>query len=99
MAKKKITRKQLFWLFLAGWVVLSLVLSILSFSAMNDIHKDYVSSEAHIRALLKTGELPDWTLCRGEWLVVRLDFFLRIIFLGGLVFFSIRWLRNKKDQK
>ena len=77
----------------------SLVLTLLSFSASNDIHNDYISREPHIKALLENQELPDWTSCRGDWLVLRLDFFFRIVLLGGLVFFALRWLRNKSDTE
>ncbi len=98
MAKKKITRKQLFWIFLTGWVLVSLVLTFLSFSASNSIHSDYISREPHIKALLDGRELPDWTACRGDWLVLRLDYFFRIVLLGGLVFSALRWLRNKSDS-
>ena len=98
MAKKKISRKQLFWIFLTAWVLVSLALTFLSFSASNSIHSDYISSEPHIKALLDGQNLPDWTACRGDWLVMRLDFFFRIVLMGGLVFFTVRWLRNKSGS-
>ena len=97
--KKNKNRKQMiFWLFLIVWVILSLIFWILGFSAFNDIHQDYISKDAAGKVIPSLQELPAWTACQSGWLIVRVDQFLRLLFLGGLVYAAVRWRKGDSEK-
>lgn len=62
--------------------VIIFLLSILDFAALHDIGNDYVSQEILTYLNITTSSnLPDWTKTEGEWLIVSISLFLRILFL------------------
>lgn len=59
-----------------------LLLSILDFAALHDIKNDYISR--HILEYLEISlqdKLPNWTTTAGEWRVVSISLFFRLVFV------------------
>jgi hypothetical protein len=57
------------------------MLTILDFAALNDIKQDYVSQNILNALNIKLSEeLPQWTTTTGEWQVVTISFYLRLVF-------------------
>jgi hypothetical protein len=62
--------------------ILIFLFSFLDFAALHDIGSDYISREILTYLDITTSKnLPDWTKTEGEWVVVTVSLFLRIIFL------------------
>ena len=78
-------------------------LTVLDFAALHDIKKDYVSE--YVLNYLKISlseDLPHWTSTEGEWNIVSLSLYLRLVFfilnIGLLVYFYRKVVPNKWDM-
>lgn len=59
-----------------------LVLALGDFLALHDIYSEYVSSDILGRLGIQlTTELPAWTATEGEWTMVQVGFYARVLFL------------------
>jgi hypothetical protein len=70
----------------------------LLFLATTDIFHDYVGTTVKAREIVgNTDYLPDWTACKGEWLIVNIDYTIRIVFMI-LVSVVLLKMINKYDE-
>jgi len=82
-----------------------LMLTILDFAALTDIWKDYVSPQIIDRySLANFVTLPDWTSTTGEWSLVKISFYSRLLFFIFLIIAQIYIFRkitstNKVSEK
>jgi len=67
------------------------VSTVLSYMALHDISHDYVSKK-----VIGQNDFPLWTDCAGEWIVVTIDFIIRIVLIIVII---ITLIRDKKKQK
>ena len=70
-------------IFIIFTIVLSslvLALSLTDFAAMHDIHNDYISAKM-VEHFSISQVLPEWTNTTGEWQIVTISLFTRILFL------------------
>jgi hypothetical protein len=81
------------------WII-SFVWMILFFLASTDISHDYISKPAISSAGLVniTEQLPEWTSCKGEWLILQTDFVVRFVFMVLIVNVLIKLARNYAKQ-
>jgi hypothetical protein len=80
--------------------IISFVLMILFFMASTDISHDYVSKTAVTSTGLATitDQLPEWTSCKGEWLILQTDFVVRLAFMVLITLILIKLIRNYTKQ-
>jgi hypothetical protein len=72
-------------LFVATFILCILVIlfTLLDFLCLHDIRKDYVSR--FVLTYLNVEfqqELPEWTGTKGEWRIVTISYFIRVLFLA-----------------
>ncbi len=78
-----------------GLSVISFVFMIFYFLASTDIYHDYVSKTVVSRGIISNVEkLPEWTNCKGEWLILQTDFIIRIIFMILIILVLIKLIKN-----
>ena len=83
---------------LLGLNIFILLLSVGDFLALHDIQNDYVSAEILTHLGITTSEpLPTWTATTGEWSMVAISFWGRLLLL--LIASLILWQTLKKDAK
>ncbi len=85
--------------FIKGMLVFNFLIIALTFGdflALHDISKDYLSSEM-LEHFNITASLPEWTATEGEWQIVTISFFLRVLFL--LANILLLWFLLKKEEK
>ena len=75
---------------------LIIALTFGDFLALHDISKDYLSREM-LEYFDISASFPAWTATEGEWQIVTISFFLRVLFL--LLNIIILWSILKKEEK
>jgi hypothetical protein len=61
-----------------------LILTVGDWLALHDIQQDYVSTEVLSSLELDiAGALPNWTAARGEWAMVSVSLFSRLVLLAA----------------
>ncbi len=61
--------------------VIGFLLTLCDFLALHDIKNEYVSMRILERLnITLSEELPEWTATKGEWLVVKISYFFRLLF-------------------
>lgn len=80
--------------------IISFVLMILFYLASTDISHDYVSKTAVSSTgfVTITEQLPEWTSCKGEWLILQTDFVVRFVFMILITLVLIKLIRNNANQ-
>ena len=84
--------------FIKGMLIfnaLIFLLTIFDFLALHDIAKDYLSRDA-LKFAEITAIVPAWTAAEGEWLIVQLSLFARLLFFLLNIF--LLWLLLKKEK-
>jgi ribosome biogenesis protein Tsr3 len=84
-------------------LILSLVSAMsmfLNILALNDIYHDYISKKVFALENIIPNEtkLPEWTNCKGEWDIVRIDFMIRIIAMIITVLVIVILLKRKNKS-
>jgi hypothetical protein len=77
--------------------VIGFLLTLFEFLALHDIHDEYVSTRILERLEIGlSGNLPEWTSTKGEWMVVRIGYLFRFFFfiLCAVLLYE---LNNKMD--
>lgn len=72
-------------------LVLQIISMILVFLALSDIGHDFVGS-----SIVVVESLPNWTNCQYEWLIIQIDYAIRILFIFA-VLYDI-WSSNKNRK-
>jgi hypothetical protein len=82
--------------------VLGFLLTLCDFLALHDIKKEYVSTNILERLNITLSEdLPEWTSTKGEWNVVRINYFFRVFFfiLCAVLLYELNSKRGTKLQE
>lgn len=78
--------------------LLILILTLGDFLALHDIQNDYVSTKMlDLHQITTSTPLPAWTATQGEWQVVSISFWLRVLFL--LANLALLWYLSQKTVK
>ena len=82
--------------------VIGFLLTLCDFLALHDIKKEYVSTSILERLNITLSEdLPEWTSTKGEWNVVRINYFFRVFFflLCAVLLYELNNKRETKPQE
>jgi hypothetical protein len=82
--------------------VIGFLLTLCDFLAFHDIKKEYVSTSILERLNIALSEdLPEWTSTKGEWTVVRINYFFRFFFfiLCAILLYELNNRRGIKPQE
>jgi hypothetical protein len=77
--------------------ILIFLLTVFDFIALHDIKNDYVSR--HILDYLNitlSDSPPTWTATTGEWQIVTISFYSRLIFIIANIIILVMFIRNIK---
>lgn len=74
--------------------IVSFIFALLYFLATNDIYHDYVSRNVLISHNINVTALANWTSCTFEWAIVKLDFYIRVIFMVLITVVMVKLVRN-----
>ena len=75
--------------------LLVFLLTITDFLALHDIQNDYVSAKVLGGLQIGTSApLPAWTATQGEWQLVSISFFARVVFL--IANLGLLWVLERK---
>ena len=88
-------------LFIKGMLTfnaLIFLLTILDFLALHDIAKDYLSRDA-LKFAEITAQVPAWTVTEGEWLILQLSLFARVLFFLLNIFLLWFLLKKRWEEK
>jgi hypothetical protein len=80
--------------------IISFALMLFFFMASTDISHDYISKTAvsSINLVTITEQLPEWTSCKSEWLMLQTDFVVRFVFMVLILLVLIKLIRNYPKQ-
>ena len=82
-------------------VIVSFVSMILNFLALNDIAGDYVSKtvlQAQQVSSDIVAKLPDWSECKTEWNILKIDLVIRALSLIGIAVFLIKYFISSEKK-
>lgn len=80
--------------------LISFAFMVFYFLASSDIYKDYVNNNivTAVYTMVNVEPLPVWTNCAVEWLIVKIDFILRAIFMLFINVVLVKWILAKNKQ-
>ncbi len=82
--------------------VIGFLLTLCDFLALHDIKNEYVSPRILERLNITLSEdLPEWTSTKGEWVIVRINYFFRLFFflLCAVLLYELNSKRGTKPQE
>jgi len=79
--------------------IISIVLMIFFFLASSDIYHEYIGSTILSKGIIGNVEnLPEWTSCKSEWLLLQIDYSIRFIFMILVTVVLVKMIRNPDEK-
>lgn len=77
--------------------IVSVVFMVFNFAASTDIYRDYVGTAIVSGQIIdNVGKLPEWTTCKSEWRLLRIDLIVRFIFMLLVTVVLAKLIRSHK---
>ena len=87
---------------LVALCVIGFLLTLCDFLVLHDIKQEYVSMRILERLNITLSEdVPEWTATKGEWIVVKINYFFRLFFfiLCAVLLYELNNKRGIKLQE
>ncbi len=77
--------------------IVSIGLMILHFMASTDVYHDYIGTSIRARGLIANlDQMPEWTKCKYEWMILTIDYYLRFAFMILITVVLIKLIWKEK---
>jgi hypothetical protein len=84
-------------IFILVLCIISMVLMVFNFLASTDIYHDYIGTGIRSAGIVDNAEnLPVWTACKLEWMLLKIDYYTRVIFMVLITIVMVKLIQREK---